>query len=131
MMNRLKYYFNLYKNRRNYMRIVNCVSPNKTIQHLKSYNSNTLTGSQLEIALRFAGIGLRIGTIKMNDECKNIIILDLKFSGYERTRGRYIIYTFTKNNANQYNCIHYFPKECQRLPNYFKDNPQMLQLEFD
>lgn len=69
MMNRLKYYFNLYKNRRNYMRIVNCVSPNKTIQHLKSYNSNTLTGLQLEIALRFARIGLRIGTIKLNCEC--------------------------------------------------------------
>lgn len=121
--------FNLFKVKLNrnrkpsYMKLTNCVNPCITHVALAKLNIEAF-GYELEEAFELSGISLRFGTAKIDNKIENIILIDLKASEYERSRGRYTVYKFSKQN--QLNYISGVDRVYRYLPNHWKENTQYL-----
>lgn len=116
--------------RKSFLRLTNSMGPTpyEVIETLDSLEL-PVPGYEIMRAFRDSGIGLRMGVAKINKKMENIILLDLKFSGYERFGGRFTVYIFKKTDDGL-NYVCYFSIVYKRLPNRFEEIPWMLDEEF-
>lgn len=106
-----------------YRRLVNGINSRKLRNRI--YNLNCPTdGLKLSEAFRMTRMDMRFGTAKIQGVIQNIILIDIKFSGYEREAGRYIVYTLTEVGPNLYH-VNYCHHVMHRLPNHWEEHPGM------
>lgn len=102
--------------RKSYKKLQYCIqSPIELMSRLNQLET-PVKGFDLYWAFRMHGIDMRFGKAKLRGENKQIILIDIKTSGYERWSGRYIAYTLTevRNELYSVNNVYYGSR---RLPN--------------
>lgn len=126
-------------NRQNYMRLTNALSGQipSTVHQLNNLQ-NYPTGIDLAVAFRCSAICIRFGRAMIDKKIKFVILIDLKYSGFEKCDGRYVIHTMKRyrltdnqTDTNDIYHVEYCYKIFQRLPNYWHEMSYLARCQFD
>jgi len=112
---------------KSYLRLLNCINPPNTEKYLLQLGYTT-KGYNLEEAFRHSSIDILFGNAVFNNKIEDIIIIDLKYSGFELSDGRYIIYKIVKKDRIYH--INWWYKISRKIPNHFVETRSLSGEEF-
>lgn len=129
LIDRFEEFFQLARKNHSYRRLYNHIeAPKELIDRIDLLKTPT-TGIKLEEIFRKYRIDLRFGVAKIRNKLYKIILMDLNYSRYERSTGRYVVYILTEINKNQYH-VNYVTYNYNRLPTHWNEKQEMMSHEF-